>query len=166
MKKAFVFDFDDTLATTKCMINVHDERLPDGDRCVKKITAQEFNSYNLKKSEYFNFDEFRSEDFIHNAKPTDLLDLAKEVYSESHHVYILTARESDVSAAITAWLYQYGIKPKTVFCVGGNKKSIAKRKRNILITIMQSYDRTYYYDDCPRNIKLAPVGKKIKKYKV
>jgi len=165
MKKAFVFDFDDTLAKTKCMINVYERCTPE-DKLVDKITPQEFNSYNLGKFEYFNFDEFRSEDFIQTAKPTGLLDLAKEVYSESHTVYILTAREDNVSNAITAWLHQYGIKPKTVFCVGGDKESIAKRKRSILMTIMQSYDKTYYYDDCPRNIKLAPAGKKIKKYKV
>ena len=165
MEKAFVFDFDDTLAKTTCKINVYERHTPN-DKLVAKITPQEFNSYRLGDFEYFNFDEFRNSEFIRTAKPTFLIDLAKEVHAEGHRVYILTARENDVSDSINLWLSEYNIKTKTVFCVGGDKESIAKNKRKVLLSIMESYDKIYYYDDCERNIDLAPTGKKIKKYKV
>ena len=165
MRKAFVFDFDDTLAKTKCMIKVYEKNIT-YDALVSKITPQEFNSYKLKKRQYFNFDEFGDCSLIKNAKPTFLIDLAKEVHLEGHSLYILTAREDDVADAIGAWLSEYDIKAKTVFCVGGDEQSIARNKRVVLLSIMESYDRVYYYDDCEKNISLAPSGKKIKKYKV
>ncbi len=161
MKKAFVFDFDDTLAKTKCKINIYWLGLR-----IRQITPEEFNSYKLGMFEYFNFDEFRSSDFIHEAQPLLLLRLAKEVYDESHSVYVLTAREDDVSDAIAAWLKQHGIKPKTIFCVGGTQKTISKNKRRILLSIMEEYDKVYFYDDCPNNIENAPNGKNLRKYKV
>ena len=163
MDKAFVFDFDDTLAKTKCKIRV---RRRGKKKVIRKITPEEFNSYELKDSEYFDFGEFRSSKFIRSAKPLELLELAKEVCEESHSVYILTAREDDVSDAITAWLKAHGVEPKTVYCVGGDKVSISKNKRKVLLSIMKSYDKIYFYDDSPDNINSAPSGKKIKKYKV
>jgi len=154
MKKAFVFDFDDTLAKTKCKINVYERHTP-RDKLVAKITPQEFNSYQLGDFEYFNFDEFRDSEFIRTAQPTFLIDLAKEVHAEGHSVYILTAREGDVSDAINLWLSEYNIQTRTVFCVGGDKESIAKNKRTVLLSIMEKHDKTYFYDDNETNIELA-----------
>lgn len=161
MRKAFVFDYDDTLAITKCRIHVYKN-----GRLVDKITAKEFSSWDLGPSEHFNFDEFRDTAFISNAEATFLLSLAKEVYDESHSVYILTAREDDVHDAILAWFKSHDIVPKSIYCVGGTNKTIAKRKREILLSIMEEYDKCYFYDDCARNIEEAPEGMNFRKYQV
>lgn len=161
ISKAFVFDFDDTIAKTKCKINVYE-----GEELVDKITPEEFNSYDLDATQRFGFEEFRSEVFIKNAKPTGLMNLVKEVYEEDHAVFVLTAREDDVADAILSWMLSHGIKPKTVYCVGGDKQSISRNKSKVLLSIMKSYDKTYFYDDCPTNIRSAPDGKNLKKYKV
>ena len=165
MKKAFVFDFDDTLAITEACVQVY---RPDTDWTIEELTPSEFNDYELKSGEAFDFSQFRCPDLVENGEPTDLICLAKEVHKENHEVYILTARSNAVSKAIARFLKIHGIKAKQIICLGDKNKSqhIASGKRKALLTIMESYDKTYYYDDCPKNIELAPKGKKIKKYKV
>lgn len=160
--KAFVFDFDDTLATTTAKIHIY--TLPDR-LLVGKVSPQQFSSYKLKEGEVFDFSEFRQDKFIHAAEPTFLIGLAKEVYREGHHIFILTAREDDSTDAISAFLERYEIKAKTIYCVGG-KNSIAEKKREMLLNIMCSYDKVYYYDDNVDNIRLAPSGTNIRKYQI
>jgi len=164
MKKAFVFDFDDTLATTEACIQVY--RIEE-DWTVRELSPAEFNDYELRSGEAFDFSQFRCPDLIENGEPTDLICLAKEVYEENHEVYILTARSNDVSEAIAKFLKIHGIKAKQIICLGDKDKSehIARGKRRALLTIMESYDKIYYYDDCPKNIELAPKGKNIKSIK-
>lgn len=165
MKKAFVFDFDHTIAITQARILVYDAF---SKKPVKRLTAKEFSSYQLKLEyiEYFDFSEFRDASFIDAAEATFLLGLAKEVYDESHSVYILTAREDNVSEAIIAWLKTHGITPKMVYCIGGEKQTIAENKKEILLSIMAKYEKCYYYDDCPKNIEAAPNGGNLRKYQV
>ena len=119
MKKAFVFDFDDTLATTDCKVIV---RRPNGRGTrglpVRKLTPAEFNTDVLADGEDYDFSEFRSAEFIHNANPTFLMALAKEVHDEGHSVYVLTARADNVADAITSWLLGFGVKAVKVFGVG------------------------------------------------
>ena len=162
MRKAFIFDFDDTLAVTNCKIYVCDEH----KNIVAKLNPKEFSEWELKSSEYFVFDEFRNKTFINNAEATFLLNLAKEVYEESHSVYILTAREDDVQAAIFEWLKSHGIIPKMVYCIGGKDSTIAQGKRSVLLSIMEKYDKCYYYDDNSKNIDEAPEGENFRKYQV
>ena len=71
-KKAFVFDFDETLAHT--------------DAVVLDGTEDKFA-------------EFSNPDTILNGTPLDLMDLAKEVYDEGHSVFVLTARNDCVAKA-------------------------------------------------------------------
>ena len=63
--KAFVFDFDETLAHTNAVVL-------DG-------TDDKFAEFNNPES-------------ILNGTPLELMDLAKEVHDEGHSVFILTAR--------------------------------------------------------------------------
>ena len=73
MKKAFVFDFDDTLATTDCKVLV---RSTINGKVGRRLTPAEFNDYELTRFTYFDFSEFRSEKFIHNAVPTTLINFS------------------------------------------------------------------------------------------
>ncbi len=164
MRKAFVFDFDDTLAVTDATIRVYRD-------CPAKhlfacLTPQEFSSYELKVGEYFDFSEFKDERFIKNADPTFLMHLAQEVSEEDQDVYILTAREDDSADAIQSFLASYNVNAKTIHCVGGTQKNIPQKKREMLLTIMEKYDKIYYYDDSSDNIEGAPEGDNIRKYQV
>ena len=161
MKKAFVFDFDDTLATTTARIKVMD-----GAGLVTHVQPRDFSSFHLKSNEYFDFTEFRDNSFIRDADPTFLIHLAQEVSEENQDVYILTAREDDSADAIQSFLTDYNVNAKTIHCVGGTQKNIPQKKKEMLLTIMQKYDKIYYYDDSSDNIQSAPEGDNIRKYKV
>ena len=167
MRKAFVFDFDDTLATTDACVLVV---MPDTKTCrgyVRELTPAEFNNYTLKNGERFDFSQFRCPDLVIDGKPTELIKLAKEVYSEQHDVYILTARSNDVADAISKFLKLAGIEAKQIICVGDSDDhcGIANAKKKSLLTIMKLYDKIYFYDDNRENIEL-PKGVGVKSYLV
>ena len=158
MNKAFVFDFDDTLVTTEACVLLHTDWLPMGmTNPSAQLTPAEFNEYELKKGERFDFSEFRCTNLIEKGRPTELMRLAKEVYDENHSVYILTARSNDVSDAIAKFLKIHGIEAKQIICVGdsGEYDGIAVCKRKALRTIMKLYDKIYFYDDNKENIESA-----------
>ena len=167
MNKCFVFDFDDTLATTTARIKImRNGSCPENDECIGLLSPKQFSSYSLDLGEYFDFSEFRDDKFIHNADPTFLMHLAKEVSDEHQDVYILTAREDDSADAIQEFLWSYGVKCKTIHCLGGTQSTIPHKKREMLLTIMKEYDKVYYFEDCPKNLAAAPEGENIRKYKV
>ncbi len=158
MNKAFVFDFDDTLATTDCQVLV---RRPNGRGTrglpVRRLTPAEFNTDVLGHDEWYDFSEFRSAEFIRSANPTFLIHLAKEVHDEGHSVYVLTARTDSVAAAITEWFCGFGVKPVRVFGVGSDSKKvdIPAEKQKVLRTLKQLFDLVYFYDDDQHNVDLA-----------
>jgi hypothetical protein len=170
MKKAFVFDFDDTLATTDCRVIVRRQNnrgsqgLP-----VRRLNPSEYNSDFLEDGEEYDFSEFNSEEFIRNANPTFLMALAEEVYREGHAVYILTARLDNVVVAIGDFLLGHNVRPMKVFGVGSDevKLDIAVEKKKVLETLCQAFDLVYFYDDCDKNCNLArEIGSGIKVYTI
>lgn len=169
MRKAFVFDFDDTLATTDCRVLVRSTTRGGMNRVVKTLTPAEFNDYDLPEGAEFDFSEFRSEKFIHNANPTFLMALAQEVYNEGQAVYVLTARDDGVADAIMDFMAGFDVKPVKVFGVGSDDKkvNIAAEKQKVLGTLAQAFDLVYFYDDSEENCDLARgVGNGIKVYLV
>jgi hypothetical protein len=94
--KAFIFDFDDTLAFTDAKVKIVNSQ----NEILETLTPQEFNDAKLKDGQRFDFSDFNKSSFILNGKPTKLMDLARDVFSEGHSVFILTARASQASSAI------------------------------------------------------------------
>ena len=168
MKKAFVFDFDDTLAFTNARVLVlgpHSGLGGAARKVAKRLTPAEFNTYELQKDEEFDFSQFKNPEFVLDGKPTKLIELAKQVYSEGHDLFILTARSDSVAGAIQGFLNQFGIKATAVHCVGDAGSDISRNKRKVLLTIMESYDKIYFYDDDAANVKAAQeIG--VKSYQV
>jgi len=158
MNKAFVFDFDDTIATTDCKVIVRR-----WGKEIARLTPAEYNSYPLADDCKFDYSEFRR---LINPVPLFLLHLAKEVHDEYHSVYILTARGSAVRDSIADFLQTYGIKAKEIHCVGDSKENLELEKRKVLLTIMENYDRLYVYDDHKGNIDATPDSDKVRKYLV
>ena len=157
MKKAFVFDFDDTLATTDCRVIVRRSGRGSLKAQVERLTPAEFNTHELAPNEYYDFEQFRSSEFIHNANPTFLMALAQEVHDEGHSVYVLTARADNVADAIATWLLGFGVKAVAVHGVGSDEKKvdIAAEKQKVLSTLKQLFDVVYFYDDDQHNVDLA-----------
>ena len=133
--KAFVFDFDDTLAHTSAV-----EREGTEDR----------------------FAEFNDPSTILNGTPLELMDLAKDVYDEGHTVFILTARNKRIANAIAEFLSGFDIQAHEIHCIGedspeqGNVgQNVAKAKRTVLLSIIENHDVIYFFDDDEKNIELA-----------
>ena len=150
--KAFVFDFDDTLAFTDARVHVLS---PCKSQVVASLTPQEFNSAKLRKGESFDFSDFDRSSLILNGKPSSLINLAREVCEEGHSVFILTARNDCVASAIAQWLDGFGIVAREVHCVGEKGTDIAKAKRQVLLAIIENFDKVWFFDDDVRNIELA-----------
>ena len=153
MKKAFVFDFDDTLATTNCKVEVRQTDLYFGDSFkVQELTPSEFNTYELKEGEWFSFEQFKQ---VINPVALPLISLAKEVSQENHNVFILSARPTEAVNPITEFLRSLNIEVKSVICVGGKPINIAKEKRTVLMTIIENHEVVYFFDDDKINIQEA-----------
>tara|TARA_R110002126_G_scaffold251382_1_gene394360 strand:- start:43 stop:549 length:507 start_codon:yes stop_codon:yes gene_type:complete len=149
--KAFVFDFDDTLATTSARVVVLEH-----GQFSHSISAAEYNTYKLNENQAYYFGEFKNPEFIINGKPLGLIELAKAVHSEGHSLYILTARNEVASSAIATFLARFNITAKMIHCVGKDSNTnIAKAKQTVLMTIIDNHDITYFYDDDEANIELA-----------
>jgi phosphoserine phosphatase len=149
--KAFVFDFDDTLAFTDAKVHV----LSPSRLVRKSLTPQEFNTHKLREGECFDFSDFDKASFILNGTPTKLIDLARDVFSEGHSVFILTARNDCVASPIAEFLGGFGITTKEIHCVGGWSLDIARAKRKVLLSIIENFDKVWFFDDDARNIELA-----------
>ena len=129
MKKAFVFDFDETLAHT--------------DAVVLDGTEDKFAEFNNPLT-------------VLKGTPLHLMVLAKEVYDEGHSVFVLTARNRCVSEAIAEFMSYDGIVANEIHCVGANVNvNVAKAKRRVLLSIIENHDLVYFYDDDEKNIELA-----------
>ena len=152
MKKAFVFDFDDTLASTTCKVEVIYSDDWGQDSIVEELTASEFNTYELKADETFSFEQFKQ---VINPVALPLVSLAKEVSQENHNVFILSARPSEAVNPITEFLRSLDIKVKSVICVGGKPINIAQEKRIVLMSIIETHDVVYFYDDDKTNVQEA-----------
>jgi len=127
--KAFVFDFDETLAHT---------------------SAVELDGTEDR------FAEFNDPSTILNGTPLELMGLAKDVSDEGHSVFVLTARNDCISRAIAEFLNRFGIEANAIHCVGSNANvNVAKAKRKVLLSIIENHDVVYFFDDDEANIELA-----------
>ena len=150
--KAFVFDFDDTLAFTDAKVHVRN----DVGRLVVSLTPQEFNEFQLHPEQVLDFSDFDKASLILNGKPTKLIELATEVFREGHSVFILTARANQAGSAIAQFLQGFGIVAKEIHCVGSSDGGdIARAKRKVLLSVIENFDQVWFFDDDARNIELA-----------
>ena len=150
--KAFVFDFDDTLAFTDAKVHVLSRFK---SQVMASLTPHEVNTHKLREGESVDFSDFDKASFIRDGKPSKLIDLAKDVFAEGHSVFILSARNDCVSSAIAEWLTDFGIVAREVHCVGEEGSDIAKAKRQVLLAIIENFDKGWCFDDDARNIELA-----------
>lgn len=145
-----VWDFDDTLATTKSNVLY---TLPDGTK--GKINATEFALKADKlaaQGAEFDFSEFKK--VMEGAKGpmfNKAVDRNKKFGNDN--VFILTARPADSKYAIHDFLSAIGLNIKIENIVGlGDGTAIAKAKW-VIGKVAEGYNDFYFADDAYKNVK-------------
>ena len=150
IKKIRVFDFDDTLATTKSDVLF---TAPDGTE--GKLNAEEFakkGSQLLEEGYVFDFSEFNK---VTKGKPGPLLDIAKKIQAArgTEDVFVLTARAPEAQVAIKEFLDSVGLNIPLENITGlGNSTGAAKAKW-MVEKAAEGYNDFYFADDAYQNVK-------------
>jgi len=161
-KKAYVFDFDDTLVktTAKIHVNVNGKR-------VKSLTPEEYNTYRPTKEEKFDMSDFTDPRVILDATPYKMWPLLKRISmgnklgNNDIDIYILTARSGASQQPIHTLLKRndIDIPLKRVFTVGrddGERVDTPGEKQKVLEALVSIYgDEVYFFDDSEDNVNLA-----------
>ena len=150
VKKIRVFDFDDTLATTKSDVLF---TAPDGTE--GKLNAEEFardGKELLDQGYVFDFSEFNK---VTKGKPGPLLEVAKKIQAArgTEDVFVLTARAPEAQVAIKEFLDGVGLNIPLENITGlGN--STGEAKANWMIDkAAEGYNDFYFADDAYQNVK-------------
>jgi hypothetical protein len=150
IKKIRVFDFDDTLATTKSDVLF---TAPDGTE--GKLNAEEFAKQGaqlLEEGYVFDFSEFNK---VTKGKPGPLLEVAKKIQAArgTEDVFVLTARAPEAQVAIKEFLDSVGLNIPLENITGlGN--STGEAKANWMIDkAAEGYNDFYFADDAYQNVK-------------
>lgn len=156
-----IFDIDDTLFHTTAKISV----VKNGKK-VKELTNQEFNTYNLKDGESFDFGQFRSaKKFREESKPIQkMLTKAKIILKNSlrnlnSKVIILTARgDFDDRETFLNTFKDYGFDIDKVRVERAGKikdMSPAHSKYVIIYNYLKqgNFSRVRLFDDSMTNLK-------------
>ena len=153
--KLLIFDVDDTLINTTASIWVMKDNKP-----IKKLSNSEYNNYQLKDGEWFDYREFDDPKILHKETFTKYWDTLKREYSKGTHISILTARS--IGNEIREFFLNNGIdiKQQLVFAVGdsnmGMTGSVQDRKAKIIgVLALLGYKTMVFFDDNEGNLNAA-----------
>ena len=149
VKKARVFDFDDTVARTNSKVFATKE----GER--KVLTAEEFAKQGSELVEQGWDMDFSDFNRVVEGKKGPLFNLMKKMKEAAgeRDMFILTARAPESAPAIKEFLDAMGIKIPLENITGlGN--STGKAKADWLVNkAAEGYNDFYFADDAPQNVK-------------
>lgn len=168
IKKAYVWDFDDTLVKTDAKIHVYKN-----GKKIKSLTSSEYNFYKKSEGEILDSRDFIDADIIMNArkyKMWPLLEYINKIINAGNtniNLFILTARNSKSKIPIYTFLSKekINIPLKNIITIGSEnlgEDSISTKKEKILRTLIEKYDIVYFFDDNEKNIELANKIPRIK----
>ena len=145
-----VFDFDDTLATSKSKIIV---TMPDGS--VSKITPAEFAKQHSTLQDQgadFNFEEFNK---VVGGKPGPLAAKLKKAIDKfgNKDVFVLTARPQASAQAIYDFLKGIGLEVPLQNITGLEDGSPQAKANWVIGKAADGYNDFYFTDDVYRNVK-------------
>ena len=157
-------DIDETLWATNAKIYV----MKDGD-IKKKLTNTQFNTYQLKDGESFDFSEFSSTDiFVNTSSPIEAMikkvnAMFKNINRVGSEMYLLTARaDFDDKEKLLNYIKTYGLEVghkndnKIHIIRAGNYagSNSAERKKTIINEFLKTgkYYKTRLYDDAISNL--------------
>ena len=150
VKKIRVFDFDDTLATTKSNVLI---TAPDGTE--SSLTAEKFaldGARLLEEGYSFDFSEFNK---VTKGKPGPLLDLAKKIQAArgTEDVFVLTARNPEAQVAIKEFLDSQGLDIPLDNITGLGDSTGAAKAKWMINKAADGYNDFYFADDAYENVK-------------
>ena len=150
VKKIRIFDFDDTLATSKSMVIVN---MADGTS--KKINATEFalQAADLEaQGAQFDFAEFSK---VVDGKKGPLFDVAKKIADArgTEDLFILTARPQSAAGPIKAFMNALGVNIPLKNITGLSDGTAAAKGRWVAGKAAEGYNDFYFADDAVKNVK-------------
>ena len=155
--KILLFDVDNTLI--KCDIYVYVKK---GDKIVRKLDTQGYNTYKLKDGETYDYTEFNDENLLYNnSKFLKYWDTLKREYKKGTHIGILTARSKQDMFYNFFKNNGINIKHELVFAVNDPKMklkgtSIETKKAEIIGKLVKwGYNTIVFFDDNDENLRTA-----------
>ncbi len=150
IKKIRVFDFDDTLATSKSMVIVN---MPNGSS--KKINATQFakQAADLEANgAKFDFTEFSK---VVKGKKGPLFSVAQKIADArgTEDVFILTARPQEAAGPIRAFMKANGIDIPLKNITGLSDGTPQAKAGWIMGKAAEGYNDFYFADDAVKNVK-------------
>ena len=150
IKKARVFDFDDTLARTKSNVLY---TMPDGR--TGKLTATEFalkSGEMEKQGVEFDFSEFSK---VMDGKKGPLFELAKMMNESSgkRDMFVLTARPQDAAGPIKEFLKSLGLDIPIENITGLSDGTPQAKAGWIMGKAAEGFNDFYFADDAMKNVK-------------
>ena len=150
VKGISIFDFDDTLATTKSKIIVN---MPDGK--VKKIAPAEFAKQHSKLEEQgatFDFNEFNK---VVRGKPALAANKLKKAIDKfgNKDVFVLTARPQASAQAIYEFLKGIGLEIPLKNITGLENGTPQAKANWVVSKAAEGYNDFYFTDDVYKNVK-------------
>lgn len=158
IKGISVFDFDDTLATTRSMVGV---TMPDGTET--KIDATEFAKTGedlLEQGATFDFSDFSK---VVDGKPGPLiakLDKAIKKFGNKD-VFVLTARPANSASAIYEFLKGLGYEIPLENITGLANSSPEAKAQWMVDKAAEGYNDFYFTDDAYKNVKAVQDAMKV-----
>ncbi len=148
VKKIRVFDFDDTLATSKNLVfaTKGDERI--------ELNAEEFATEGdrlLNEGYKFDFTDFNT---VRDGKRGPLFELAKRIKNArgNEDLYVLTARAPEAQTAIYEFLKSQGLEFKKSNIVGLGDSTGAAKAQWMISKYAEGYNDFYFADDAFANV--------------
>jgi len=150
IKGISVFDFDDTLATTKSMVGV---TMPDGTKT--KIDATEFAKRGedlLEQGAEFDFSDFSK---VVDGKPGPLITKLEKALKKfgNKDVFVLTARPANSASAIYEFLKGLGFEIPLENITGLANSSPEAKAQWMVNKAAEGYNDFYFTDDAYKNVK-------------
>jgi len=158
VKGISVFDFDDTLATTKSVVGV---TMPDGTET--QIDATEFAKRGdelLKQGAEFDFSDFSK---VVGGEPGPLiakLDKAIKKFGNKD-VFVLTARPANSASAIYEFLKGLGYEIPLENITGLANSSPEAKAQWMVDKAAEGYNDFYFTDDAYKNVKAVQDAMKV-----
>ena len=161
-------DIDSTLFHTFAKILVKDKET---DKTIRELDNQEFNSYQLKDNEYFDFGQFRNAKFFKETsipiKPTvnrikKMINNIKSNDSKSKVIFLTARSDFDDKETLLSTFKEYGIdvdfKSNVYIERTGNMKTgtVESRKEKVIMNYLKEgiYRRVRLLDDHIGNVKM------------
>jgi len=150
IKGISVFDFDDTLATTKSMVGV---TMPDGTKT--KIDATEFAKRGddlLEQGAEFDFSDFSK---VVDGKPGPLITKLEKALKKfgNKDIFVLTARPANSASAIYEFLKGLGFEIPLENITGLANSSPEAKAQWMVDKAAEGYNDFYFTDDAYKNVK-------------